>query len=296
MNLQGIYVAAITPFKHEMIDFEALAHNYEIWNRMDVAGFVCLGSTSEFVSLTHEEKTQLISESRKLIPKEKMMLVGVGCHSVHETALLADHAAAVGADGLLVVTPFYYASELTTVFFRRYYLAVADRVALPLLIYNIPRFTGTNLSLELVSVLCRHERIVGTKDSTGDISRIHGLIHSENNVIVMTGDVNSLIASIMVGAHGAILAIANAFPQELCNIYTLSREGKYQEAMKVASPLINLTRSTVGKFGISGLKALMTALGYHAGVPRQPFSPVNTKQLSEIRRSLDNYTRAAGPG
>ena len=179
MKIEGIVLAAITPFKEEKIDFDSIAFNFERWNQSDVSGYVIMGSTGEFVSLLHEEKRQLMAAARKLIPSEKKLLVGVGCHSVFETVQLANHAEEIGADALLVVTPHYYSSKITTLFLRHYYMAIASRVSLPIYSYNIPQFTNVNISTELVKVLCGDKVIDGIKDSTGDLSRISELTGAE---------------------------------------------------------------------------------------------------------------------
>lgn len=292
MKFEGIFVASITPFKNQKIDFEAMEYNFERWSKTDAAGILSLGSTGEFVSLNHQEKIEIMKFARKLIPEDKKMLVGVGCHSVHETVQLANRATDVGADAILVITPHYYNSLITTVFLRRYYLTIADEVALPIFLYNIPQFTNVSLSTELVKVLCRHDKIIGTKDSTGNLSRVFELVNAEEDVNVLVGDVISLVASLQMNADGAILAVGNTFPQELCDIYKLAKQNQTEEATNRLTSLIKLTKATVAKFGIPGLKGLMTFMDYKPGEPRMPFSPVNTKQLSEIKDAYSTYQQS----
>ena len=290
MHIEGIFVPVITPFKDERIDFEAVEHNFEIWNQSKVSGYVIMGSTSEFPSLLHDEKIELMVLARRRIPKEKKMLVGAGCHSVFETVRLAQKAAEIDADGLLVITPYYYKSRITTLLLRHYYLGVANQVSLPVYIYHIPQFSGTNLSVELVKVLCGHERIVGVKDSTGDLSRVFEMTNAEEEINVLVGDVNSLVAALMMGADGAILAFANAFPGEFCEIYRLTREGQVDQALERMHPLLSLAKSTIGKFGIPGLKVLMEFMNYRPGAPRMPFSKLDAKQREQIQRAYEQYT------
>ncbi len=292
MKHEGIFIAAITPFRNEKIDFEALAHNFDLWNKSNVTGYLMLGSTSEFVSLTYSEKIEIMQNAKELIPKDKVILVGVGCHSVFETVKLADQAAKVGADGILIVTPHYYISKITTLFLRRYYLAIADKVSLPIFLYNIPQFTGVSIATELVKVLCQHEKIVGTKDSTGDLSRVVELVETDEGINVLVGDVNSLVASLQMKADGAILAIANAFPKELCDVYQLCKQNQTEKAVKKMTNIIKLTKDTLGKFGIPGLKELMKMMNYQPGDPRMPFSPVNEKQATEISKSFELYNQS----
>ena len=111
---------------------------------------------------------------------------------------------------------------------------------------------------------------------------------------MLVGDVNSLVASFMVDADGAVLAFANAFPNELCEIYRLCSEKRENQAMQRLNPLIRLAKVTVGKFGIPGLKALMEMMDYRPGEPRMPFSTVNAKQSHEIRNALDQYAAKTG--
>ncbi len=287
MALKDIFIAAVTPFKNEQVDHLAIKENIKKWCETDISGILILGSTSEFVSLNFEEKVRIIATAREAIPADKTMIAGIGNESVFETIKLGNTAAELGAEYTIVVNPHYYKPLLNESVLFKYFSSVADKSTVPVLLYNIPKFTGINLSISLISKLARHENIIGIKDSSGNLAQYLGLIDIPDFTI-FTGDLMSLVQTALMGIDGGIFAFANAVPQEICDVFELLKQDQSAEAVKKINPILQLAGSSIGKFGFPGLKKLMEFFGYNAGDSRLPFLPLNPEQAAGIKIAYES--------
>lgn len=289
MSLEGIFIAAVTPFNNEQVDYQALKENITKWCETEISGILILGSTSEFVSLSFEEKVRIIATAREAIPALKTMIVGVGNESVRESIKLGNTATELGAEYTIVVNPHYYKPLLNENVLLKYFSSIADESKVPMLLYNIPKFTGINLSINLIAKLARHKNIIGIKDSSGNLSQYTGLIDIPD-LTVFSGDLTSFVQTTLMGIDGGIFAFANVVPQQICDIFELLKENKTAEAMKKFLPILNLAGNSIGKFGFPGLKKLMELIGFNPGDPRLPFSPVSSEQSAEIKKAYEDYS------
>ncbi len=290
MSLEGIFIAAVTPFNKEQVDFQALSENITKWCETEISGILILGSTSEFVSLNSEEKVRIIATAREAIPAVKTMIVGVGNESVRETVKLANTATELGVEYTIVVNPHYYKPFLNENVLLKYFSSIADESNVPMLLYNIPKFTGINLSINLIAKLARHKNIIGIKDSSGNLAQYTGLIDIPD-FTVFSGDLTSFVQTSLMGIDGGIFAFANAVPQEICDLFELLKENKTDEAMKKFLPILRLAGNSIGKYGLSGLKKLMELFGFNPGDPRLPFSPVSSEQSEKIKEAYENFSK-----
>ena len=180
MLLEGIFPAATTPFYPDgRLYLKKLEHNVDRYSRTPVAGIVILGSTGEAMMLGDEESRQVLHTAREAASPEKVLIAGVARESVAETLRLAEYAAEQQYDAVLVRTPSYYSYgslEMLT-----YYRAVADRSALPVIVYSIPRFTRYEIPVDLVAELAQHANIIGMKDSSSSVERIAALAAATRN-------------------------------------------------------------------------------------------------------------------
>ncbi len=279
----------MTPFKDERVDYSAFKTNVRRWNSTDCAGILVAGSTGEAVALDTEEKMRLIFAAKDQLAAGKQLIVGIGAESVATTVRMGRSAAELGADYVLVVNPHYAKPNLTPEVLRCYFLAIADQLTVPVLLYNIPQFTGINLPPQLVSALLQHSNIVGIKDSSGNLKQMFELLQNSREFMVLSGDLNSLVPALSLGANGAILAFANAVPQQLCEVYRLISQKHDNAAMKKMIPILSLAQMTIGRYGIPGLKVLMEYFSYQPGAPRLPFAPVTTEQAAEIRQAYEAF-------
>jgi 4-hydroxy-2-oxoglutarate aldolase len=177
MLLEGVFAAVTTCFYPDGRPYwRKLEANMERYSRTAMSGMVLLGSTGEAVMLSDEESREALRVARSAAAPEKVLLAGVGRESVIETLRLADFAAELGYDAILVRTPHYYRKQMRNREMLTYYQAVADRSPLPVLLYSIPSCTAYDLPIEVVADLALHPNIIGMKDSSGNVERIGELV------------------------------------------------------------------------------------------------------------------------
>jgi 4-hydroxy-2-oxoglutarate aldolase len=289
IRLEGIFAPIPTPFEvgSGEVAYGRLAENIEGLNGTPLAGLVVLGSNGEFVLLDENEKEALIDLTRELAAPDKKVIAGTGCESTRATIHLTRVAARARVDAVLVVTPHYYKGNMTDPALERFYLDVAEASPVPVLLYNMPRNTGLNLTPALVARLARHPNIAGVKDSGGDITQIAEFVRvTPPGFRVFAGSAGFLLATLALGGVGGTLATANIAPGECCEIQTLWAEGRVEEARRLQLRLLPVNRAVTTRWGVPGLKAAMDLLGWYGGPPRAPLLPLGDAEKGELRPIL----------
>jgi len=285
--IKGIFPPIATPFERGEIVYDKLAGNIARWNKTGLSGYVVMGSNGESVFLTRDEKLKLVECTKKHLLSEKTLIGGTGSDSIKETVALSNEAAELGADYALVLTPSFYKSQMNGAAFVRYFTEVADKIKIPLIIYNVPKFTGVNIEADTVAKLSEHENIVGLKNSaenTAHITEIISCVPKEFSVLVGTASV--LYPGLAAGAVGGILALANIAPDECVELQRLVDAQKYYEASALQAKLIPVNKAVTSKYGVPGLKAAMDLLGYFGGEPRSPLAPLGEKEREDLKTIL----------
>ena len=286
-KLQGIYAPIATPFAGGEIAYDRLEKNLSFWLGSDMTGIVVMGSNGEFVLLTPQEKEELMRFVCARAKGKKPVIAGTGAESTAETIRLNEKAAEAGADAVLVVTPNYYKGEMGDQVLARYFTDVADASPLPVILYNMPRNTGINISAKLTAELAKHPNIIGIKDSGGNIVQIADTIrNSPADFSVFAGSASFLLTSLVLGATGGTLALANIFPNECARLQTLFEAGKLKEARDLQMNLIDSNSAVTARWGIPGLKAAMEMIGLYGGDPRPPLLPLKEADREELRKVL----------
>ena len=183
MLLQGIFPPITTPFYPDgNIYFKKLEHNVERYSKTPVAGMVVLGSTGEAVMLSDEERRQVLKTAREAAAPNKVLIAGTGIESAIETLRLTEYAAELGYDVALVRTPHFYKKVMHPANMLAFYRTVADRSPLPVMIYNVPPFTGYDIPAEVVIELAGHPNIIGMKESGGDVEKLRRMAEETRHV------------------------------------------------------------------------------------------------------------------
>lgn len=285
--LKGIFPPITTPFVNDEIAFDKLAENISKWNRTKLAGYVVMGSNGESAFLTREEKLKLIENVKKNASKDKILIAGTGSDSIKETISLTNDAAEKGADYALILTPSFFKGKMDSNSYIKYFTEVADRIEIPLIIYNVPKFTGVNIEAAPVSILARHKNIIGLKNSSENVAHLSEIINvSTDDFVTLVGTASVLFTGLCAGAAGGVLALANIAPDECIMVYNLFNEAKLKEARKLQAKLIPVNKAVTGKYGVAGLKAAMDMLGYFGGAPRAPLNKLNNNELEDLKTIL----------
>jgi 4-hydroxy-2-oxoglutarate aldolase len=289
LNLNGIIAAIPTPFGYDgEVDHEKLKRNLEHWNHTDLSGYLILGSTGEFPHLTAEEKLAVIETTRDAMSSEKLLLVGTGELSTRQTIEMTRRAHNLGADGGVVITPFYYKKVLQDENHEAHYQRVADNSPMPILIYTIPQFAGVYLMQETVARLAEHPNIIGLKDSAGDITALKDLFRElkTSEFSVLVGSPMILTQALDAGCAGAVLAVAAIAPNTACAISRAYDHNNYERAEELQKRLAGLARVTAAS-GIGFLKAAMDMVGLYGFMPRSPMPAPTDAERADIEKAIE---------
>ena len=287
----GIFAPIATIFDESGdLDLKRFSENVRKFSETKLSGLVVLGSNGEFTLLSYHEKVALVKAAREVIAKDKILIAGTGCESLRETVELTNECAKLGTDAALVVTPSYYKSDMTDEALERYFTSVAENSPIPVMLYNMPRNTGINMSSNLVSNLAQHPNIIGIKDSSGNITQIASIIAKcPKDFAVFAGSGSFLLPTLMLGGVGGTLAVANVVPNYCVAIYDLCKNGSLEYAIKLQLGLLELNAAVTTRYGIGGMKAAMEMVGFHGGSPRLPILPA----ANEVQREISDIVNAA---
>jgi 4-hydroxy-2-oxoglutarate aldolase len=292
MNLHGIFPPLTTPFAADGAIAPAnLRDNIARYNRIALAGYVLNGSTSESVLLRWEEIYRLWETAKEAAAPGKILIAGTGAESTAETIEHANRAASLGFDAALVRTPHFYKPQMKLDALSEFYLRVADASRIPVLVYSVPIFTNLQVEAPLIALVAQHPNIIGMKDSSGDVEGVRKIIAAAPKTFqTLVGSASTLFESLELGACGAILALANAFPELCVEIYEASRSGDSKGAQSLAQQLLAPAKMLGPQYGIPGLKYALDRLGYYGGPPRPPLLPLSEAAKAEIDAMLANLT------
>jgi 4-hydroxy-2-oxoglutarate aldolase len=284
-NFKGIIPPMVTPFDESgAVRYDFFEGNIEKYLAAGIEGYLVLGSNGESVYLEHSEKLKLIEAARKRVPSSLMLLAGTGVESTQATINLTKEAAGLGVDAVLVKNPFYFKSQMTFDVYMAHYTAVADASPVPVVIYNVPVFTGVPLQSKLVIELAKHPNIRGLKDSSGDAKTISEVAWNTDGAKfgVIAGAAPTLFPTMVAGARGGIVALACAAPKALLALYRTYSAGDYKKAAEIQRIIAPAAGAVTEKYGIAGLKGAMGLEGFQSGLPRPPLLPLKPEQREDL--------------
>lgn len=286
--LAGIYPPIPTAFNEdESVAYGKLESNLQRWAELPLDGIVMPGSNSEAVFLTREERLRIWELCLEVLSAAgKHLIAGTGRESTAETIELTQQAATLGATAALVVPPTFYKPALTHETLLAHYHAVADESPIPLLVYNVPAFTGVDFSAATLIALAEHPRIVGVKDSSANVIKMATVLASRPDFLVFCGSGSALLPFLSIGAVGGIMALANIAAVPLRRLLDAFQAGRLEEARQIQLSLVELNAAITARFGVPGLKYAMSRVGFYGGPTRRPLLPPGPKARAEIDRLL----------
>jgi len=287
-EFQGVYAVLLTPFKEdESLDENALRRHVGWLIGQGVHGVICTGSTGEVFSLSDDERKCVveitIDEARGRVP----VLVGSGANSTAHTIMWSQHAERAGADGLMVVHPYYCLPSERELY--QHYEALAQSVSIPIMIYNNPFTTGVDMKPELLARLAEFDTIRYTKDATDDVKRVGQIRRAcGDKIVIFIGCDNIAFESFLLGAEGWVSGIANIIPRRCLELYDLTVTGEIERARELwyrFLPLGDLA-DLEGLF-VQLLKQGSEILGRPLGKPRPPMLPLVGDDLKRLKQALE---------
>ena len=286
IHLKGVIPPMITPFTKEGdLDESGFIQNIQRWNQTGLSGYLVLGSNSETVYLTEKEKIRLMELTVQHASENRVLLAGTGMESTRDTIELTQKAAELGIHAALVLTPFYYGGKMTDEALIRYYTEVADHAAIPILIYNVSKFTHINITPGAVSILSRHPNIVGMKDSAGDIPQLVRYMKVvAEDFSLLVGTASAWYPALTLGIKGGIMALANCAPDACVEIQQLFDQGDWMAARELYTQVFFLNDAVTGKYGVAGLKEACRLVGYTGGEVRSPLLPLEESEKRAVEK------------
>lgn len=284
-HLNGILPPLTTPFDEPGdVDYEALRANIERYNDAGLAGYVALGSNGEAVHLTRDERVRVIETIRSHASPAHAVIAGVNEFSTRAAINAARDAAGAGADAALVVTPYFYKSQMAQGMLARFFAEVADASPIPVLVYNVPQNTGVVIEPATIAKLAAHENIIGVKDSSGNMGAICETLRlAPAEFKVMVGNGGILYPSLLMGATGAILGVACAAPRACVEVYEAARAGDHARARELQNRISPLSHIVTAGLGVPGLKAAMDMTGLRGGAARAPLAPLSDSDAARVK-------------
>jgi 4-hydroxy-2-oxoglutarate aldolase len=295
-QLQGVMAPVITTFTADgALDLNAFRANVRAHLAAGLDGVVLCGSTGENPLVLDDERRALIEAARAEVPKAKWLIVATGAESTRQAKSRNADAATLGADAALVVSPHYYTPNMTEPVLRAHYTAVADASPIPILVYNIPKYTHFVFPPALMGEMAQHPNVIGMKDSSGDLELLKQyLVHQSPKFTVLTGSGQALAEGMAAGARGGILAVS-LFAAALCKAtYDAMRAGDTAAAAKAQATLFPMAKEIVGVMGVPAVKVAMDKVGLHGGMPRGPLLPLDATGVARVEQLLADAGLIAG--
>ncbi len=287
---KGAGVAIVTPMKPDgEVNYEAFAKLIEFQISNNTDAIIC-GTTGEASTLTHEEHIECIRFCVQQVAKRVPVIAGTGSNCTQTAIYLSQEAQKAGADGLLVVTPYY--NKATQKGLKEHFKLIAQAVEIPMILYNIPgRTGGVNLLPETIVSLCEEEaNIVGVKDATDNFIQYAKLMAlAKGKVDVYSGNDNQIVPFLSLGAKGVISVLSNIAPQQTHDICAKYFEGKVEESARLQLEAIELVSALFSEVNPIPVKKAMNLMGLEAGTLRRPLTDMEDATAAKLEQAMKNY-------
>ena len=287
-HLRGTGVALITPFNQEKeIDYPALQKLIEHCIAGGVNSLISMGTTGESVTLTKEEKAQLLAFTIKQAAGRAQIIVGIGSNNTQEVAEEIESLDTTGISAILSSSPAYNKPSQEGIY--QHYMALEKVAKLPIIIYNVPGRTASNLTAETTLRLAHaSSKFAGVKEASGDLAQATKIIKDRpEHFLVLSGDDPLALALVGIGGDGVISVIANAYPKEFSQMIRMSLNGDFKAAQKINNTLFDLHKWLYIDGNPSGIKAACHLLGICENEFRLPLVPMAAANYQKLREAME---------
>lgn len=284
----GSMVALVTPFKNGQVDWPSLEALVEFHLQNGTNGIVPCGTTGESATLSHAEHDEVIRTVIKTVNKRVPVIAGTGSNSTDEAVRLTKEAERSGADGALMISPYYNRPTQEGIY--QHYKKVASAVGIPLIVYNIPGRTGSKIEPETLARLAEIKNVAGVKEATGSVDQAIDVIRLCGDRLAVYSGEDSLIYSIMsLGGKGVISTVANVAPKQTAQLAQACLAGRWDEARKMQFQLIPLIRSLFIETNPIPVKTALALMGKCSGELRLPMTPMAESNLKRLKVALGDF-------
>jgi len=281
----GSLVAIVTPFSKGKFDERTMAGLIEFHIANGTHGIVPCGTTGESATLTPQEHERVVAVTVDVVNKRIPVIAGTGSNSTDEAIIFTKHAKAVGADGALLITPYYNKPTQEGLF--RHFEAVAKAVDLPQVLYNIPGRTSINMLPDTIARLSQIPSVIGIKEGSGSLQQVSEIIHrSKPGFLVLSGDDSLTLPMMSLGGKGVITVTANVAPSDMSNMVSAALKGDYERARSLHFKLTPLFSALFLETNPIPVKAALAMMGKMSEEVRLPLTPLADEYRPKLREAL----------
>ena len=282
----GSIVAMVTPFIDEKVDSDKLGELVEYHINNGTNAIIPCGTTGESPTLTHSEHGEVVGKVIEVANGRIPIIAGTGSNNTSEALSLTRHAKETGADGSLIITPYY--NKPTQQGLYDHYKAILEEVDIPIIIYNVPSRTGVSISPETVARLFEFKNIVAIKEATGDIDQA-SMIMNLCDIIVLSGDDSLTLPIMSVGGKGVVSVIANIMPREVSELVSSFLKGDIEKSQQLHNRLFQICKAMFIETNPIPVKTAMKLLGMLNGEMRLPLCDMSKEHEEQLKKILEEY-------
>ena len=283
---EGCGTAIVTPFTEDGVNFEEFKKLIELQIENEVDAIIVCGTTGEASTMTTEEKKETIKFAIDIIAKRTKVIVGTGSNNTKTAIEMSKFAEEAGADGILVVTPYY--NKTTQQGLIAHYAEIAKSVKLPIIMYSVPGRTGVNIAPETCKELSKIENIVAIKEASGNISQVAKIASlCQDDLAIYSGNDDQIIPVLSLGGKGVISVLSNVMPKYTHDMTKKYLEGNVEQATKMQLDVIDLIDALFIEVNPIPVKYALNLMGYDLGKPRLPLielSDKNKKLMEDVMK------------
>lgn len=287
---KGAGVALITPMKADgSVNYETLESLIEFQIKNGTDAIISCGTTGESATLSAQEKREVIKFTIKQVAGRIPVIAGTGCNNTEAAVKSSLEAEELGADGLLIVTPYYNKTSQSGLI--RHYTTIAEKVSTPIILYNVPSRTGLNIKPETCLELSKHPNICAIKEASGNISQVAQIAAlCKDNLNIYSGNDDQIVPVLSLGGIGVISVFSNICPSECHKIVKEYLEGNVVESKNLQLKYLELMNAMFCDVNPIPVKEAVNLIGYHAGNCRLPLDKLSEANQNHIEHIMKTYS------
>ena len=286
---EGCGTAIVTPFNENGVNFEEFKKLLENQIENDVDAIIVCGTTGEAATMTKEEKKETIKFVVDVVNKRTKVIAGTGSNNTLDAIEMSKYAESVGADGLLIVTPYY--NKTTQKGLIAHYTEIAKAVSIPIILYNVPSRTGVNILPETCLTLSKIENIVAIKEASGNISQVAKIANlCGDDLSIYSGNDDQIIPVLSLGGKGVISVLSNVMPKYTHDMVRKYLDGQVTEACQMQLNVLDLIESLFAEVNPIPVKYALNLMGYNYGIPRLPLIELSNENKEKMKNVMNKHS------
>ena len=286
---EGCGTAIATPFTEEGVNFEEFGRLLEEQIENEIDAIIVCGTTGEASTMTKEERKETIKFAIDVVNKRTKVIAGTGSNNTKDAIEMSKYAESIGADGILVVTPYY--NKTTQKGLIAHYTEIAKNISLPIILYSVPSRTGVNILPETCVELSKIENIVAIKEASGNISQIAKIASlCGDNLHIYSGNDDQIIPVLSLGGKGVISVLSNVMPKYTHDMVKTYLEGDVKAACTMQLEVLDLVDSLFSEVNPIPVKYALNLRGYNFGTPRLPLIELSEENKEKMKKIMQKHS------